>query len=87
MALLANDWETAMPTSNLAVRATLFEASDPLDNELSGQAVEQGPLSAMVVTAMEMADCRLASARIVTVDGTELHGDAIETLYWDKLSQ
>lgn len=86
MALLANDWEPDMQTSNLAVRATLFEAFDPLDNELHGQALEQGPLSDMVVTAMEMADCRLASAKILTVDGTELHGNAIETLYWEKLS-
>ena len=76
-----------MTTPDLATPATLFEAVDPVDDELSGQALREGPLRDMVETAMTMADCRLASAKIVTADGTELHATAIETLYGDELSE
>lgn len=76
-----------MPVPNLAIPATLFEAVDPLDDGLSGQALQQGPLRDVVEIAITtMADCRLETAKIVTADGTELHAAAIETLYQDEVA-
>ena len=77
-----------MPALNLATPATLFEAVDPLDDELSGQELQQGSLHDVVETAMTtMADCRLETAKIVTADGTELHAAAIGTLYEDEVAE
>jgi hypothetical protein len=36
---------------------------------------------------MGFADCRLASARIVTVDERELHAGEIERLFWERVSE
>ena len=78
----------AMPALNLATPATLFEAVDPLDDQLSGQEHQQGSLHDVVEIAMTtMPDCRLETAKIVTADGTELHAAAIETLYEEEVAE
>ncbi|MGI4802704.1 MAG: hypothetical protein ACRYG8_53470 [Janthinobacterium lividum] len=76
-----------MPVPDLATPATLFEAVDALDDELSGQELQQGSLHDVVETAMTMADCRLGSAKIVAADGTELHAAAIEALYEEEVGE
>ncbi|WP_267397776.1 MULTISPECIES: hypothetical protein [unclassified Sphingomonas] len=76
-----------MPTPKLATPATLFEACDPLDDELNGQPLQEGTLEEVVVTAMEFADCRLATAKIVTADHEELHAREIEDVFSEQISE
>ncbi|WP_242154458.1 hypothetical protein [Sphingomonas sp. BAUL-RG-20F-R05-02] len=71
---------------DLAAPATLFEASDPLDEQLNGQAVQQGTVQEVVLTAMEFADCRLKTAKIVTADQHELRAGEIEMIYMERIA-
>ena len=75
-----------MITVNLATPATLFESVDPLDEQLSGQALQKGTVEEVVLAAMEFADCRLATAKIVTADRRELHAGEIEKIYIDVIA-
>ncbi|WP_267397682.1 MULTISPECIES: hypothetical protein [unclassified Sphingomonas] len=71
---------------DLAAPATLFEARDPLDEQLNGQPLQQGTVQEVVLAAMEFADCRLHTAKIVTADQQELRADEIETIYMEQIA-
>lgn len=75
-----------MTIVDLAAPATLFEARDPLDDQLNGQALQQGTVQEVVLMAMEFADCRLETARIVTADQQELRAGEIETIYMEQIT-
>ncbi|WP_267382766.1 MULTISPECIES: hypothetical protein [unclassified Sphingomonas] len=75
-----------MTIVDLAAPATLFEARDPLDEQLNGQPLQQGTVQEVVLAAMEFADCRLETARIVTADQQELRAGEIETIYMERIA-